>query len=174
MTFLSNSQLAVAQALIPTYLPRESGLQEEFASLLAEVTLARQVVKAAQQIRDDFPSNKAWSPMQIELMKALTAYTAVQQTTPVVPNVQELVEVTLARRMVEALELILPLAKGYAAEHRVGSNQTYVSQAEDALTAYTAAESPLAAPQCCCLDGVRGAGCVDYHGQAPPSGAVDE
>ena len=36
----------------------------------------------------------------------------------------------------EALELILPLAKGYAAEHPVGSNQAYVEQAQAALTAH--------------------------------------
>lgn len=33
----------------------------------------------------------------------------------------------------EALRLILPMAKGYAAEHPVGGNQRYVKQAEDAL-----------------------------------------
>ena len=41
------------------------------------------------------------------------------------------------RTVVETLELILPLAKGYAAEHPVGSNHAYVSQAQDALTAFT-------------------------------------
>ena len=35
----------------------------------------------------------------------------------------------------EALELILPLAIGYAAEHPVGSNQAYVEQARAALAA---------------------------------------
>lgn len=33
----------------------------------------------------------------------------------------------------EALTLILPLAKGYAAEHPVGSNQAYVNAACDVL-----------------------------------------
>jgi len=32
-----------------------------------------------------------------------------------------------------ALELILPLAKGYAADNRVGSNAEYISVAEDLL-----------------------------------------
>lgn len=35
--------------------------------------------------------------------------------------------------VMEALELVLPLAKGYAAEHRVGSNERYVKVAEQAL-----------------------------------------
>ena len=35
--------------------------------------------------------------------------------------------------MREALVLILPLAKGYAAEHPVGSNQEYVTHAETIL-----------------------------------------
>jgi len=35
----------------------------------------------------------------------------------------------------EALELIVPLAKGYAAEHPVGSNQQYVEIAQAALAA---------------------------------------
>ena len=33
-------------------------------------------------------------------------------------------------KLEDALLLILPLAKGYAAEHPVGSNQVYVDQAE--------------------------------------------
>ena len=33
----------------------------------------------------------------------------------------------------ELLQLVLPLAKGYAAEHPVGSNQEYVEQASLAL-----------------------------------------
>ena len=37
------------------------------------------------------------------------------------------------KMLVEALILILPLAKGYAAEHSVGSNQIYVTEAETAL-----------------------------------------
>lgn len=36
-------------------------------------------------------------------------------------------------RCIEALRLILPLAKGYAAAHPVGSNSIYVSEAEQAL-----------------------------------------
>jgi hypothetical protein len=36
-------------------------------------------------------------------------------------------------KLVEALTLILPLAKGYAAEHRVGSNDRYVAIAEAAV-----------------------------------------
>ena len=35
----------------------------------------------------------------------------------------------------EALELVLPMAKGYAAEHPVGSNQRYVEVAQESLTA---------------------------------------
>ena len=39
-----------------------------------------------------------------------------------------------------ALELILPLAKGYAAAHQVGSNAAYVAEAEAALAALRAPE----------------------------------
>ena len=35
--------------------------------------------------------------------------------------------------MVEALELILPLAKGYARQYNVGSNHKYIIQAQQAL-----------------------------------------
>lgn len=35
--------------------------------------------------------------------------------------------------LIGALKLILPMAKGYAAEHNVGSNQMYVAAAEKAL-----------------------------------------
>lgn len=44
---------------------------------------------------------------------------------------------------VDALRLILPLAKGYAAEHQVGSNATYVRQAELLLD-----EKPLPGGSC--------------------------
>ena len=39
------------------------------------------------------------------------------------------------RRVVEAARLILPLAKGYVAEHPVGSNAEYVTEAEKAVAA---------------------------------------
>ena len=41
-----------------------------------------------------------------------------------------------AERMRDILKLILPLAKGYAAKHPVGANQTYVALAEKALEPY--------------------------------------
>ena len=37
--------------------------------------------------------------------------------------------------LAQALWLILPLAKGYAAQHEVGSNQAYIENAEEALAA---------------------------------------
>jgi len=41
-------------------------------------------------------------------------------------------------RLIEAfkdyINLILPLAKGYAAEHQVGSNQKYIEEVEDMLS----------------------------------------
>jgi hypothetical protein len=37
----------------------------------------------------------------------------------------------LCGRMADKLALILPMAKGYAAEHPVGSNQKYVELAEE-------------------------------------------
>ena len=36
-------------------------------------------------------------------------------------------------KIIDALELILPMAKGYASQHRVGSNQKYIEIAEQAL-----------------------------------------
>lgn len=42
-------------------------------------------------------------------------------------------EVKALRAVVEAALIVLPLAKGYAAEHRVGSNQQYVDALEAAL-----------------------------------------
>jgi hypothetical protein len=36
-------------------------------------------------------------------------------------------------RLVDALKLILPMAKGYAYEHNVGSNQKYVLETEQLL-----------------------------------------
>ena len=36
-------------------------------------------------------------------------------------------------RLEEALRLVLPLAKGYAAEHPLGSNAAYVAEAENVL-----------------------------------------
>jgi hypothetical protein len=36
-------------------------------------------------------------------------------------------------KLLEALELILPLAKGYVANHKVGSNEDYISFAEDTI-----------------------------------------
>lgn len=40
------------------------------------------------------------------------------------------------KAVIEALRLILPMAKGYASEHRVGSNAEYVLAAEEALAAW--------------------------------------
>lgn len=40
------------------------------------------------------------------------------------------------KAVVEALNLVLPMAKGYASEHRVGSNAEYVLAAEEALAAW--------------------------------------
>ena len=37
--------------------------------------------------------------------------------------------------IIESLRLILPMAKGYASAHRVGSNDKYIQAAEDALAA---------------------------------------
>jgi len=34
----------------------------------------------------------------------------------------------------EMINLILPLAKGYTAEHRVGSNQKYIEEVEETLS----------------------------------------
>ena len=42
----------------------------------------------------------------------------------------------LCERMADKLSLILPMAKGYAAEHPVGSNQKYVESAEEAKADY--------------------------------------
>jgi len=39
------------------------------------------------------------------------------------------------RRLREALQLILPMAKGYAAAHPVGGNKEYIRDAEVALAA---------------------------------------
>ena len=41
--------------------------------------------------------------------------------------------------LVEALTLVLPMAKGYAHAHRVGSNEAYVEQAESVLAQATGA-----------------------------------
>jgi hypothetical protein len=49
-------------------------------------------------------------------------------------------------RLAEALRLILPLAKGYAAANDVGSNQEYVRAAEAVLTAFDAAGMPDPSP----------------------------
>ncbi len=40
------------------------------------------------------------------------------------------------KALAEALRLVIPLAKGYSAEHRVGSNQVYIEQAEATLEPY--------------------------------------
>lgn len=40
-------------------------------------------------------------------------------------------------KLAKALGLILPLAKGYAHQNRVGSNQAYIENAEAALADYT-------------------------------------
>lgn len=40
-------------------------------------------------------------------------------------------------KLARALELILPLSKGYAHQNRVGSNQAYIDNAEAALADYT-------------------------------------
>ena len=42
--------------------------------------------------------------------------------------------------VVEALKLVLPMAKGYASEHRIGSNAEYVLAAEEALAALAKAK----------------------------------
>lgn len=41
-----------------------------------------------------------------------------------------------AEGLAEALDLILPLAKGYAHQNKVGSNGEYVATASSALTAW--------------------------------------
>lgn len=46
----------------------------------------------------------------------------------------------------DALRLILPMAKGYASEHPVGSNQAYVEHAENVLASQPRATPPQAAP----------------------------
>jgi hypothetical protein len=47
---------------------------------------------------------------------------------------QDLHETLLAYMdIAETLRLVLPLARGYAAEHRVGSNLDYINSAEAAL-----------------------------------------
>lgn len=43
----------------------------------------------------------------------------------------------VAERVVEAAQWCLPLAKGYAAAHPVGSNAKYVAELESRLAAYT-------------------------------------
>lgn len=47
--------------------------------------------------------------------------------------------------LVSALRLILPLAKGYAAEHPVGSNERYVIEAELLLGGFDISEAMKAA-----------------------------
>jgi len=42
----------------------------------------------------------------------------------------------LCDRLADTLALILPMAKGYAAEHPVGSNQKYVELAEQSKADY--------------------------------------
>ena len=49
--------------------------------------------------------------------------------------------VARVRTLEEALELVLPLAKGYAYEHSVGANQRYVEQAKRVLSGLDAAPS---------------------------------
>lgn len=44
-----------------------------------------------------------------------------------------------AEKLVESLMLTLPMAKGYAAEHHVGCNQSLCSKADDVLTDYAKA-----------------------------------
>ena len=44
-----------------------------------------------------------------------------------------LVSLKQQEKLLEALELILPLAKGYVANHKVGSNEDYISFAEDTI-----------------------------------------
>ena len=46
------------------------------------------------------------------------------------------VKAALCERMADKLAVILPMAKGYAAEHPVGSNQKYVESAEEAKDEY--------------------------------------
>ena len=48
-------------------------------------------------------------------------------------KMEEIIEKHMAQRearLVEALEIILPMAKGYAAEHPVGNNQDIVNEVE--------------------------------------------
>lgn len=42
--------------------------------------------------------------------------------------------IAAAPALYEALQLILPLAKGYASANRVGSNAEYIAEAEQALS----------------------------------------
>ena len=56
-------------------------------------------------------------------------YTGVPKSPPVLA----VEHVARIARLEEALRLVLPLAKGYAAEHPVGSNATYVAEAENVL-----------------------------------------
>lgn len=46
--------------------------------------------------------------------------------------------IAAAPDLLAALELILPMAKGYAAEHPVGNNALFIVQAEEALSKSTA------------------------------------
>ena len=50
-------------------------------------------------------------------------------------RVEKIAKLETGLTVVEALKLILPMAKGFAREHRVGSNAEYVLAAEEALTA---------------------------------------
>ena len=45
--------------------------------------------------------------------------------------------IAAAPELLEALKLVLPLAKGYAAEHLIGSNSAYCQQADEVIAKAT-------------------------------------
>lgn len=111
----------------------------------ADVGLAKYGVTTE---RDDLDFENWLQHLQDELLDG-AVYIARLRTETVPQSLQDAehwktcAEAAEARcaRLADMLQLILPMAKGYAAEHPVGSNAKYVAAAEAALSD-TAQEQP--------------------------------
>lgn len=78
------------------------------------------------------------SPVELDNEPQADAHGVVAPTIADIAEVQQAIQHPASASTAgvrEALELILPLAIGYVAEHPVGSNQAYVEQARAALAA---------------------------------------
>ena len=73
-------------------------------------------------------------PLDLDAIKDRIAYFP---STGRVSRDEAAIMIAVIEALREALALILPLAKGYAAEHQVGSNAVFVAEAEAALALVT-------------------------------------